>query len=81
VILMMSSQLSASLPIYRQLSLLKLINHLVGPDDLTANKDFKHIFKCQRNLLMCHKGILIQGFCVTPTILWTHLKSHSVPLH
>ncbi|KAH9027882.1 hypothetical protein EDB85DRAFT_2170547 [Lactarius pseudohatsudake] len=42
VILTMSSQLSASSPIYGQLSLLKLMNHLVGPDDLTANKDFKH---------------------------------------
>ncbi len=81
VILTMSSQLSASLPIYGQLSLLKLMNHLVGPDDLTADKDFKHIFKRQRNLLMRHKGILIQGFCVTPTILRTHLKLHGVPSH
>ncbi|KAH9011872.1 hypothetical protein EDB85DRAFT_1900712 [Lactarius pseudohatsudake] len=42
VILTMSSQLSASSLIYGQLSLLKLMNHLVGPDDLTADKDFKH---------------------------------------
>jgi hypothetical protein len=44
------------------------MNHLVGPDDITADKDFKHILKHLRNLI-CHKGVLIQGFCVTPTIL------------
>ena len=70
VILTMTSQLSASLPIYGQLSSLKFMNHLVGPDDITADKDFKHVFKHQQNLLMRHKGVLIQGFfCVTPTIL------------
>ncbi|KAH8976674.1 hypothetical protein EDB86DRAFT_2820901, partial [Lactarius hatsudake] len=81
VILTMSSQLSASSPIYAQLSSLRLMNHLVGPDDLTADKDFKHVFKRQRNLLMRQKGILIQGFCVTPTILRIHLESHGVPSH
>ncbi|KAH9009790.1 hypothetical protein EDB85DRAFT_2282777 [Lactarius pseudohatsudake] len=81
VILTMSSQLSASSPIYGQLSSLRLMNHLVGPDDLTADKDFKHVFKRQRNLLMRQKGVLIQGFCVTPAILRTHLESHGVPSH
>jgi hypothetical protein len=81
VILTMSSQLSASSPIYGQLSSLQLMNHLVGPDDITADKDFKHVFKRQRNLLMCHKGVLIQGFCVTPAILRSHLESNGVPSH
>ena len=81
VILTMSSQLSTSLPIYAQLSSLKLMNHLVSPDDITADKDFKHILKHVRNLLMHLKGVLIQGFCITPTILQMHLKSHSVPPH
>ncbi|KAH8993073.1 hypothetical protein EDB86DRAFT_2805800 [Lactarius hatsudake] len=81
VILTMSSQLSASSPIYGQLFSLKLMNHLVGPDDLTADKDFKHVFKRQRNLLMRQKGVLVQGFCVTPAILRTHLESHGVLPH
>ncbi|KAI9430083.1 hypothetical protein H4582DRAFT_2064198 [Lactarius indigo] len=81
VILTMNSQLSASSPIYGQLFSLKLMNYLVGPDDLTADKDFKHVFKRQRNLLMRQKGILVQGFCVTPAILRTHLESHGVPPH
>lgn len=28
---------------------------------------------------MCNKGVLILGFCITPTILQSQLKSHSVP--
>ena len=69
MILTMSSQLSASSPIYGLLSSLKFMNHLIGPDNITPDKDFKHVFKRQRNLLMRHKGVLIQGFCVTPAIL------------
>ncbi|KAF8258591.1 hypothetical protein EI94DRAFT_1774150 [Lactarius quietus] len=65
--------LSTGLLIYSQLLSL-------NPDDITADKDFKHILKRQRNL-MCHKGVLVQGFCVTPTILRAHLKSHGVPSH
>ena len=57
------------------------MNHLIGPDDITPDKDFKHVFKHQRNLLMRHKGVLIQGFCVTPAILRTHLESNGVPPH
>ena len=45
VILTMSSQLSAGSPLYAQLFSLKLMNHLVSPDNITADKDFKHIFK------------------------------------
>ena len=81
VILTMTSQLSTSSPIYPQLSSLTLMNHLVGLDDITADKDFKHILKRERNLLMRHKGVLIQGFCITPAILRKHLESHGVPSH
>ncbi|KAH9020793.1 hypothetical protein EDB85DRAFT_2094831 [Lactarius pseudohatsudake] len=81
VILTMSSQLSMSSPIYEELSSLRLMNHLVGPDDLTADKDFKHVFKRQRNLLMRNRGVLIQGFCITPAMVRLHLESHGVPSH
>ena len=59
VILTMRSQLSTTSPIYTQLSPLRLMNHLVGPDDLTADKDFKHVLKRERNLLMRNRGVLI----------------------
>jgi hypothetical protein len=78
VILTMGSQLSASLPIYKQLSPLQLMNYLVGPDNLTADKDYKHILKHQHNLLMCTKGVLIQGFCVTLAMLRLQLESNGI---
>lgn len=79
VILTMHSMLSPNSPIYSQLSPLVFMNQLVGQDDITADKDFKHIFKRQRNLMMRNKGIAIQGFCVIPPILRLHLESNGVP--
>jgi hypothetical protein len=76
--LTMNSTLPPDSPIYEQLKGLELMNLLVGPDDITADKDFKHIFKRQRNLMMRNKGIFIEGFCVTPSILHIHLQSNGV---
>lgn len=47
VILTMKQTLSLQSPIYPLLHKLELINHLVSDDDITADKDFKHVFKCQ----------------------------------
>jgi len=38
-------ELEVSLPIYPTLSVLLLMNLKVGDDDVTADKDYKHIFK------------------------------------
>jgi hypothetical protein len=81
VILTMSSQLSEGSPIYTQLQQLELMNLLVGPDDITADKDFKHVIKRQRNIFMRNKGVEIQGLCITPSILRLHLKSNGVSSH
>lgn len=78
VLLTMHTSLHTSSPIFDHLSTLKLMNLLVGDDDITADKDFKHVFKRQRNLMMRNKGIIIQGFCVAPSILRTHLQSNGV---
>jgi hypothetical protein len=78
IILTMHSMLSSNSPIYKHLSPLVFMNLLVGQDDITADKDFKHVFKRQRNLMMRNKGIVIQGFCVTPPILRLHLESNGV---
>jgi len=45
-------QLETSSPIYPALSVLPLMNLEVGDDDVTADKDYKHIFKRCRNLLL-----------------------------
>jgi hypothetical protein len=76
--LTMNTTLKVDSPIYEQLRPLPFMNYLVGSDDITADKDFKHIFKRQRNLMMRNKGIFIQGFCVTPPILRAHLQSNGV---
>ena len=79
VILTMHSTLSSNSPIYKHLSPMVFMNLLVGQDDITTDKDFKHVFKRQRNLMMRNKGIVIQGFCITPPILHLHLESNGVP--
>ena len=45
-------QLKISSPIYPTLSVLPLMNLEVGDDDVTADKDYKHIFKWCQNLLL-----------------------------
>jgi hypothetical protein len=80
-ILTMTSELSVDSPIYMQLHALEFLNLLVGPDDITADKDAKHIIKHQRNTLMRKKGIEVLGFCITPSILRLHLQSHGVSSH
>jgi hypothetical protein len=81
VILMMTSQLSERSPIYLLLRPLELMNLLVGADDITADKDFKHVIKHQQNIFMCNKGIKIQGFCITLSILCLHLQSNNISSH
>lgn len=76
--LTMNSTLSSDSPIYEQLKGLKFMNFLVGPNDIMADKDFKHVFKCQQNLMMHNKGIITEGFCITPSILHIHLQSNGI---
>ena len=81
VILTMTSELSVNSPIYALLKPLKFLNLLVGPDDITADKDPKHIIKRQRNVFMRKKGVEVLGFCITPSILRLHLKSNGISSH
>ena len=80
VLLTMQKPLNPTSPIYPQLHCLELMNHLVGDDDITADKDFKHIFECRQNLVMWNKGIEVQGFCIMPSLLKIHLQSDGVLL-
>jgi hypothetical protein len=77
----MCSKLSEDSPIYTQLRPLEFLNLLVGPDDITADKDPKHIIKRQRNVFMRKKGVEVLGFCITPSILSLHLESNGVSPH
>ena len=78
VMLTMKHPLPESSPIHPLLGDLKLMNLLVGDDDLTGDKDYKHGIKVERNLMMRDRGILIQGYLITPTILKEHLHSNGV---
>ncbi|TEB26937.1 hypothetical protein FA13DRAFT_1795190 [Coprinellus micaceus] len=67
--------LSPSSPIYEQLSPLTFMNLMVGDDDITADKDWKHVFKRLRNLLLRASGVVVGGVRITPTIIQAHLKA------
>jgi hypothetical protein len=54
------------------------MNLLVGDDDLTADKDYKHIVKRLRNLLLHKMGALVNRVHITPALLRFHLRDNKV---
>ncbi|KAF8997654.1 hypothetical protein BDZ89DRAFT_1148439 [Hymenopellis radicata] len=66
--------LASTSPIYTHLSSLQWMNLLVGDDDITCDKDYKHVFKRIRNLLLRKRGIEILGRHITPVIIKKHLR-------
>ena len=74
VLLTFKGTLSMDSPIYELLSPLKFLDLHVGDDDITADKDYKHVaFKRPRNLLLRERGTLVHGFQITPAIIRQHL--------
>ena len=71
-------ELSPSSPIYSLLQPLKFLDLHVGDDDLTCDKDYKHIFKRFRNLFVRERGVVIMGRRITPNIMMTHFKSEGL---
>ncbi|KAJ7092187.1 hypothetical protein C8R44DRAFT_554520, partial [Mycena epipterygia] len=65
--------------IYDLLKDIPLMNLWVGDDDLTADKDHKHVFKRPRNRLLRKSGTEVLGVQITPSIIRTHLhvEGHS----
>lgn len=74
-LLTFKSLLSPSSPIYDLLFPLIFMDFYVGDDDLTADKDWKHVFKRFRNLLLRSRGVLVLGIRITPAVIQSHLKS------
>ncbi|KAF9552115.1 hypothetical protein CPC08DRAFT_792038 [Agrocybe pediades] len=62
-------------PIYNQLQPLRFMDLHVGDDDLTCDKDMKHIVKRCRNLCLRERGIVVDGFRVTPALIKEHMRS------
>jgi hypothetical protein len=66
--------LAPSSPIYGDLIHLDLFDLFVGADDITADKDYKHIFKRLRNTLLREKGSVVRGVRLTCGLIRKHLR-------
>ncbi|EIW76992.1 hypothetical protein CONPUDRAFT_62603, partial [Coniophora puteana RWD-64-598 SS2] len=66
--------LSPTSSIYSMLSTLRLMDLLVGSDDITIDKDYKHIFKRLRNAILRRLGILVNGVVLLSGVVRTHLE-------
>lgn len=74
VLLTFKQMLSPSSPIHPWLSACTLLDLHVGDDDITCDKDWKHVgAKRPRNALLREKGLLVHGTWITPTLLRSHL--------
>jgi hypothetical protein len=71
--LTMNSKLAPSSKIYDQLSNLRFMNLLVGEDEITADKDYKHIFKRLRCKQIRASGIAIIDQVITASSMRLHL--------
>lgn len=61
-------------PIYGHLVHLDLLDLFVGEDDITADKDYKHVFKRLRNTLLREKGSVVHGVRLTCGLIRKHLR-------
>lgn len=75
VMMTFKKKLSPDSDIYSQLSSLPFMNFHVGDDDLTPDKDFKHVFKRLRNLCLRESGFVVGGVRITPSIIKAHLQA------
>ncbi|KAJ7362669.1 hypothetical protein DFH08DRAFT_682922, partial [Mycena albidolilacea] len=66
--------LAATSPIYPLLQPPEFMNLLVGPDDITPDKDYRHVIKVLRSLLMRRMGINVLGFEIVPAVVKQHLR-------
>lgn len=71
-------KLSGDSNIYNYLKDLKWMNFEVGDDDITANKDYKHVFKRNPNLALRSCGILLHGIHILPSTIQSHLSENGV---
>lgn len=71
-------QLNPTSPIYDMLYPLPLMNLEVGEDDLTADKDYKHVFKRLRNLMLRDKGFHVHEVHIKPSVIRSHFISNNL---
>jgi hypothetical protein len=66
--------LAAMSPIYEHLVHLDLMDLFIGADDITADKDYKHVFKWLCNTLLREKGSVVLGIKLTCSLIRRHLQ-------
>ncbi|TFK58449.1 hypothetical protein BDN72DRAFT_739650, partial [Pluteus cervinus] len=71
-------KLSTTSPIHSLLSVIPLMNVEVGDDDITADKDYKHVFKRCRNLMLRVRGLRVHGVDLLPATLKSHLQDNNL---
>ncbi len=71
--LTMCRELGASSPIYPQLQPLPLFNRLVGADDITCDKDWRHVLKRFRNALVRSTPLRVNGSSLSRPLIKVHL--------
>jgi hypothetical protein len=71
-------KLSPQSPIYPLLSPLIFMDLHVREDDITCDKDWKHIFKCFRNLFLQPRGVVVNGFQIKPNIIHNHFRAKNL---
>lgn len=81
VLLTCKHALAPSSNIFTQIYPLRFMNMLVGDDDLTGDKDWKHVFKRFRNLILRALGIVVQGVRITPAIIRSHFQATGLSTH
>ena len=75
ILLTFKSLLLQDLPIYSILKPVKFLNLHVGDNDLTCDKDWKHVFKQWWNLLLRQRGVVVNGVQITPDIIKDQFRS------
>ncbi|KAK0435891.1 hypothetical protein EV421DRAFT_1892501 [Armillaria borealis] len=65
-------------PIFPLLNRLQFMNMEVGDDDLTADKDYKHVIKRFRNLVLRDAGLVVRSVHIKPSMIRLHLASNGL---
>ena len=73
VALMEHTPLSPASPLFAYLGRLPLLNLMVGEDELTSDKDYKHVMKRLQHAHLRPNSISIGGVQITPLVLRSHL--------
>ncbi len=53
----------------------------MGDNNITTDKDSKHVMKHCQNFAIRKSGVMVNNFLITPALLQFHLQANKVPFH